>query len=254
LARKFNLYVGRPFGLGIEQPDVGDFMFELGVWAAKTPSVGDVVLYTAHSSRILMNRNMFAHDALKAGVDFLLMIDPDMRPDLYRDRPGMQRFMVSSWQHALENPGSVIGAPAVGGSPKYDTNVFIAGEEHARRMTHAEVLERQRNPCIEQVHAIGTGLILIDMLVFRRLAIPFFDDVYENPEKTKLAKSQDVVFTEACTKAGFPVWCNHYAWAGHHKDELLGCPGFDEPEKSEPAPGDKYPLPITLDPSMVEIN
>lgn len=251
--RKYRLHIGRPCGLGFEHMDMGVFMFELGVWACQNrETLIDVSLATSVSSRILLNRNILAKQALELNADYLLMLDPDMKPDMYVGAGSpAKKFMESSWQHALENPCSVIAAPAVGEPPKSVTNVFITGaDDNARRMTHEECAERQANPCIEQVVGMGTGLILIDTLVFRRLQQPWFDDVYTDETKTDLKLSQDVYFTTNCAAAGMPVYCNHYAWAGHQKTVLLGCPGVKDVDqdafKPAVAAAEFYPLPITL--------
>lgn len=255
--KAFKLMVGRPVGLGSEKTDVGTFLMELAIFACHYNRIGELCESESISSRILLNRNIIAQEAINQKCDFLLMIDPDMSPDHYtkgeNKRAQAKSFLQTSFQHMMDNPFGVIAAPACSERPKRLTNVFLTNPDGSgRRMTYSETRERLREPAIEQVHAIGTGLILIHVPIFTVLTHPYFDDVYANVEKTELSLSQDVYFTQNCHMAGVPVWCNWYAWAGHIKDEPLGAPEdlADEEEAAVSASKGPQKAPIVLEGDM----
>lgn len=250
--KKYSFMVAMPTGLGLLRWSAAAYLFDMGRILQSHPLIDQIRLVSVASSRIMLNRNSIAQDALERGVDFLLMIDPDMKPDIYLNRrKAAKPFFHSSLQHLLDNPFGVVAAPAICDPPKCLTNVFVRDEEtgKARRMTHEEAAARQRNPAIEQVVAIGTGIMLIHMPIFRSLEAPFFFDDY-NSDCTNLERSQDINFTSRCTEAGIPVWCNHYAFAGHDKHVMLECPGIGDDEEEAkvagPAEADPAYLPITL--------
>lgn len=236
--RKYHVRVAQPVGLGIQTVETGAFLFDLGCKLSTHPLIAKVSQAVLRSSRIAMNRNLLVKSAIEDGVDFLLMIDPDMAPDMYVDHcSGALSFIESSLQHLVENPFGIIGAPAVGEPPDMKVNVFVNGPDGVgRRMTHAELLERVQDPRIEDVVAMGTGLMLIHMPIFCHLQQPYFQDEYTDNTFTELKKSQDIVFTERAHMAGIPVWCNYYSFSGHVKSSILGCPGFDPRAKAEPSP------------------
>lgn len=263
VVKKFKVMLGRPVGQGSEKTDVGTFLMQFALFCRDHPRIEQMCEAESVSSRILLNRNIIMAEAIKQECDFLLMIDPDMSPDMYgrgEDRkPFVRDFLESSFKFLLENPFNIIAAPASGDPPKRLVNVFTTNlDGTARRMTHTETRDRWLNPSIEQVHAIGTGLILIHMPVIKVLEQPYFDDVYANVEKTELSLSQDIYFTQNLTLAGVGVFCNWYSFAGHIKSDVLGVPEdlADEEEannilknhaQNAPVPREEKPLPVTLD-------
>lgn len=197
--------------------------FRLG----RDPRIKDVIYQQPNSPRILLNRNLIVKSALESKCDFLLMVDPDMQPDFLANELGAIDFWKSSFEFMLRNRGCVIGAPACSGYPKRDPCVWRLDPEMDKvvRVTREEA-GRQR-PCLEQVSAIGTGLMLIDMQIFDKLEQPWFDDVYLDKSKTRLTMSQDVWFCRQVNKAEFPVFCNWSAWAAHWKYEPVCRPEID---------------------------
>lgn len=232
-----------------EHPDICRWTAYNALKIKQTPGITGIKFYDVAASRILLCRNMAVDVAREWGCKYLMFVDPDMSPDCYLGRdPKAMPFWETSWSMLQQFPGSVIAAPALQGAPDYAVNVFVLDPEQraTRRVTHEETMGRYG---IEQVFAIGTGLMLIDMSVFDRLKPPYFDDEYENQEKTRVFTSQDIYFCKMCNLAGIRVFANWYAWAGHYKQTMLGRPGMTEkgledghrPSQDSPGLEDSHP-------------
>lgn len=180
----------------------------------------------------MLNRNAAAKAAVENAADFLLMLDPDMVPDVafteehawinkHMHEDAMP-FLPSSLSFALQNPGAIIGAPAVREGDR-QINVFFKSnqENQIRPLTSEEVNGRLSSPVIEEVEAIGTGLILIDCLVFKRIPPPWFCDLYSSDVMDHLSMSQDVWFCNKAREYGFKIYCNWKAPAGHIKTHVM---------------------------------
>ena len=78
---------------------------------------------------------------------------------------------------------------------------------------------------IQEVAALPTGLILIDMQAIQKFTEhhdpPFFYYEYDTDKQTKKASTEDVTFTRDLSLAGIKQYCNWDAWAGHWKRELV---------------------------------
>ncbi len=243
LSKKLKVLIGRPFGYAAEHPDMGRWLGETFLFFRGHPDFEVVTVADQHSSRILLNRNQMAQTALKGGFDYLLMADPDHAPDMYVGKAGHPEaapFVAMATKFMIEHPFSVIGAPALSDHGQQLVNVFVPDEKlEARRLTHAEAAARHAKPHIEQVTAIGTGAMMLDVNVFRRLPHPYFNDLYSDETHTELSVSQDIYFTSQCTNSGIGVYACWYSWWGHHKSKILGAPELaaDEgPEPSRPQP------------------
>jgi hypothetical protein len=233
-----SLLIAVPAGSGFEHPEIGCWLFGTASELVAHRLVSRVVHHSPQSPRILMNRNGMANTAREQGFDYLLMVDPDMRPDMYCEGaiqdneipkiPSARKFVQTALEFLAQNPFSVIAAPACGAPPNRIVNVFRSrGEGDPSRVTHEEAEIAVKEGAIEQVTAIGSGMIMIPTVVFSVLKPPYFDDLYDDDTKSSLKMSQDVYFTNSCTECGIPVFCAWCSWAGHHKDALVGCPGID---------------------------
>lgn len=244
--RKPRLSIARVVGHGFEHPSCGSYIAQLSVTLGNLGWFDGVEWPTTNQARILDGRNTLVDMSRKRGATHLLFIDPDMEPDVEVgfDAQAMP-FFQTSWQflNQLENgevdgmpKGSlgVIAAPALSGPPEFKCNVLLPGEDGKhRRVTREESWERRAS--IERCTCIGTGLMLIPMKVFDVLEHPFFDDVYDDPEKKNVYSSQDSTFCIKCNRAGVSVWCNWYAWARHWKT----CP-VDRPSPAFSAYADEH--------------
>ena len=169
------------------------------------------------------------------------MIDSDMKPDY--PRYGAKPFVPGALDFALSHHGPcVIAAPYSGPSPHQNMYVFTwrnlksnnpNPDMQVRQYEREEAAVRSG---FEEVAALPTGLILIDMRVFSDVlvykndkgemepAAPYFYYEYTNRFNTHKASTEDVTFTRDCSLSGVPVYCNWDAWCGHWKNECVPPP------------------------------
>lgn len=209
---EYHLYVGRPVGWGLEIAAMGSYLLRLGASLRQFPEIRH--LSTSHytNSRVAMSRNWLVKNAQEVGATHLLMVDPDMVPDI-----GGVRFFDEAWPFILEHPGSICAAPYCGPSPKKDVHVFGVSREYPSRMVRLP--REQYGDYAGWVRAVGvgTGLMLIDMTVFDKLKHPYFDDAYHDETKCELKNSQDVVFCRKASEAQIPIYVNFLTPAGHQQ-------------------------------------
>ncbi len=201
---------------------------------------------------ITMVRNMAAKAALHDGLDALVMYDSDMVPDLLlgtdpEAKPFWDVALDLFCKHYDKGP-CIIGAPYCGGPP----HPVVGGSEvpfvftwrndsnHADcRWPKLKLFEREEvahRAGIERVPAIGTGIILIDMRVFKELPPPWFEYEYGDPPfNTYKASTEDVYFTRNASMNGIPVFVTWDCWAGHTKPYVVGKPwAITDEEVREP--------------------
>lgn len=207
---------------------------------------------------ITMTRNKAVADAIKDGVDVLMMVDSDMSPDceLGRD-PYAKPFFESSFDELYqqwESGPRAICAPYCGPPPQSMPYVFKWAWGHQDIPDPSMKLEMYSReeaaafkgiqPCAAQ----PTGLIMFDTRLFeltdprkgRADGLPYTDlsqrecgwfyyewtDVFG----TTKASTEDVTATRDLSLAGHIKWnrdvlfCNWDAWAGHNKVYCVGKP------------------------------
>jgi hypothetical protein len=173
-------------------------------------------------------RNAACKEAKDAGFDFLLMLDNDMKFDGLVDRdPDAKPFLPTSLEFALNQPAPVVvGAPYTGGPPDQRVMVMrwrdrrpngVGGEGQAiESYTREEAAERSG---IERVAALPTGCLLVDLRALDMMAPPWFSYEFGDPPyNTKLASTEDIVFTRNLDWCGVGQFVNWDAWAFHHKE------------------------------------
>jgi hypothetical protein len=217
--------------MNAECPDVTDWLLETVLKAKRDPRIGRVLSQRYDDTPITMTRNKAVADARREGVDFLLMIDSDMRPDC---EPDGKPFWDTSLDFALANPPCIVAAPYCGPPPHENVYVFqFSGRMNETRNPSWALEQYTREEAavrsgIERVAALPTGLMLIDMRALDRLR-PSPDRghfYYEWSDHTcsQKASTEDVTFTRDVCLAGVDIYCNWDAWAGHWKRHLVRKP------------------------------
>lgn len=223
-----DIFIHRPAGLGTVQLLTDLWFHSLASELVQDKYISKVHLHPWLSPWMAMGRNVAIREALKAGADYLLMLDPDMVPDIYVGRhDAARRFWSSSLMFLRNNPSGIVVAPYVGPRPIRNVHIWKADPSGPTRYTHDECRKLVANPQIEQVAAGGTGLMLMDCKALEKLTPPYFEDHYRNGDHTELKLSFDIAFCAKCADSEVPIWCNWYAFAGHFQPTLLACPGFD---------------------------
>ena len=148
--------------------------------------------------------------------DILIMLDDDIHPALdWYNRA--TRFL-------SDYPGpTCFASPYRGAPPERKVEVqHIDGH----RFTQEEAANRHN---IEQVAAIGTGLIAFNMACFdvveKSNLLPWFDYDYSDPPyNTDVSQTEDYHFLHNLINAGGRVFCDWESWSEHVKVELVGKP------------------------------
>lgn len=137
------------------------------------------------------NRHRLVQKAMAEGCDKLLFIDADMV------------FPPDTLSRLLAHDKLIIGAAynERGADPAVST-VKIAGRDTFPSMT--EIF-----PC----DGLGTGVLLIDMSVFKATPQPWFSFEYHDDGTLKVG--EDMWFCQRARAAGFTVWCDPTIPVGH---------------------------------------
>lgn len=254
MLKKLNIAIARTCSYQTEHFQVGTWLMMTGLSLRTDPRIGNVWTHVDTRYRIHNSRNWCARWALEKGVDYLCFIDGDMHADFRlhnpllpdKDQPDARQwarpFLQSSLEFMLQSDAGVIGAPAVSGPPDNKINTFIIDKyddgsfSAPRRMQPADI--QQTRPCFLPVVAIGTGLMLIDMDVFRKVPEPWFEDV-EDDKKYEVERSQDCNFCFKCNEIDIAVYANLFAPARHikHQGQDPACwePSCQSPSSETPA-------------------
>jgi len=225
---RYKIMVARfPFG-NQECPDSTDWLMRTMLEMKEDPRIEEIFQMRVDDTPITMGRNRALRRALEKGCDYLLMLDSDMAPDLLL--PGARPFWKSSWEFILKQPEPCLVAAPYCGPPPHE-NVYIF--QWANYRTHPADIdlrleqfsreEAARRTGFEEVGALPTGLILIDLRAILKLPAgkPWFYYEYEDGVETKKASTEDVTFTRDLSLAGVPLYVNWDAWAGHWKRILV---------------------------------
>lgn len=226
-----------PYG-GVTHIDAAKYVAGLACEMRDDPEIGpgNVALWDIADTPVTMCRNRCLLVAEQAGVDYVLMIDSDMRPDLYLDGGGhpadgyefAKPFWNEAWPFARDHAGPcVIAAPYGGPPPEELVYVFRwtdrqTGDPNPNynltQYTRAEAVAARG---IERVGALATGLMLIDMKAIQRLKHPRFYYEWTDVTASKKASTEDVTFSRDLGLAGVPLYVTWNAWAGHWKQKCV---------------------------------
>lgn len=247
--RKLSLAIARyPYGgtgsTSSEVPDVGDWLVENILWAKSDPRISDVFHERFSDTPITMTRNASVVWAKKAGADLLLMVDSDMKPDLYLgEDPKAKPFLESSFNYIYDHYGkgpTVVAAP-YGGPPPHENSYLFRWRNFQTdnpdptgfKLDQYTRDEASVESGIKEVAALPTGLILWDMRAFDLVDARgqgWFYYEWMDEFASRKASTEDVTATRDISLAGLmqlgynPILCNWDSWAGHWKPKCVGKP------------------------------
>jgi hypothetical protein len=232
-------------GISSEVPDIREWMVPLIADIAKDERIDNIRVWNLADTPITMTRNRAVLMAREFGVDILVMIDSDMKPDINAGQPDAKPFFQSSFDYIVENyqRGPVcIGAPYCGPPPNECVYVFRWQNQQNENPNPDFQLEMyDRNTAvkmagIQECAALPTGLIIYDMRCFdltepeTEKDHPWFYYEWTTRHAAEKASTEDVTMTRdlslvGATRLGYnPVLCNWDAWAGHWKPKCVGKP------------------------------
>jgi hypothetical protein len=252
MQQKFNVGLvtfsyGGNGGISSEVPDIREWMVPLVSELSRDARVDQIRIWNLADTPITMTRNRAVLQAREFGVDVLVMIDSDMKPDL--GGPDAKPFFASSFDflvnHYHKGP-VIIGAPYCGPPPAECVYVFRWQNQQSHNPNpdfQLEMYDRHtavKLAGIQECAALPTGLIMYDMRVFELTEPkaegdkPWFYYEYPDLYQSQKASTEDVTMTRDVSlvgtqKLGYnPVFCNWDAWAGHWKPKCVGKPVFIE--------------------------
>jgi hypothetical protein len=232
-------------GISSEVPDIREWMVPLVAEASRDPRIENIRIWNLADTPITMTRNRAVLQAREFGLDVLVMIDSDMKPDL----EGSKKFFPSSFDFLYDHYDKgpvVIGAPYCGPPPMECVYVFEWRDMqtgHPNPDFQLKMYERTqavKMAGIQPCAALPTGLIMYDMRAFEVTEPkteedkPWFYYEFPNKYQAEKASTEDVTMTRDLSLAGTeklgynPVFCNWDAWAGHWKPKCVGKPQFIE--------------------------
>lgn len=209
------------------------FVYTHGAHALQrtNPRVSEVAVSYTNGYPTDMVRNAVVKEAKANGHHFVLMLDDDMHPDLglsstlHRDETAVP-FLPTAMDFALKHDGPcLIGAPYCSAPPSQEVLVM---KERVRfpnmpdgcggfldKYTRDEAALMKG---IQRVAALPTGVMLVDLRVLDILPPPWFSYEFKDPPfNTRLASTEDVVFSRNADWLGVPSYCAWDSWAGHVK-------------------------------------
>ena len=234
-------------GISSEVPDIREWMLPLVNNAGSDPRIADIRVWNLADTPITMTRNRAVLQARQHNVDVLLMVDSDMKPDLYAGEQDAKPFFPSSFDflvnHYHKGP-CIIGAPYCGPPPVECVYVFRWNNlqsVHPNPDFQLEMYDRHtavKMAGIQECAALPTGLIMYDMRAFAltepkdETDKPWFYYEWKDKYAAEKASTEDVTMTRDLSlvgtqKLGYnPVFCNWDSWAGHWKPKCVGKPQF----------------------------
>jgi hypothetical protein len=250
MQQKFNIGIvtfsyGGNGGISSEVPDIREWMTPLVVDLSRDPRVDQIRIWNLADTPITMTRNRAVLQARQYGVDVLVMVDSDMKPDLNHGQPDAKPFFQSSFDflvnHYPKGP-VVIGAPYCGPPPVECVYVFRWNNMTTGNPNpdfQLEMYDRHtavKLAGIQECAALPTGLIMYDMRAFALTEPktpddkPWFYYEWKDHFCADKASTEDVTMTRDLSlvgtqKLGYnPVYCNWDSWAGHWKPKCVGKP------------------------------
>ena len=151
---------------------------------------------------IAENRNYLAVKSLNNESEYILMIDDDMtfEPDLL--------------DNLIENKKDICG---VAYHPRSETGKIIKYLDEV----HAVAIEESDDPKYKdtfECHATGTGIILINTKVFKKVKRPWFMFEYYETGQCKLG--EDWYFCREAKKVGFKIFTDPKLVVGHLGEKI----------------------------------
>jgi hypothetical protein len=255
MQKKFNIgfahfAYGGNGGISSETPDIREWQVPLVCELSRDPRFDNIRIFNISDTPITMSRNSSIVKAREMGLDFLVMVDSDMKPDMYVGQdPAAKPFIQSSLDFLIshyDKGPAVVGAPYCGPPPQECVYVFEWRDMQSGHPNPDFQLKMYERPQaaklsgIQECAALPTGLILFDMRVFDLIepadesAKPFAYYEWSDKYASQKASTEDVTMTRDLSlvgtqKLGYnPLFCNWDAWAGHWKPKCVGKPQFIE--------------------------
>jgi len=234
-----------PFGRS-EDPDVCDWVTSTVITARHDPRIFEILRWRKDDTPITLSRNACFEAAHASEVDFLMMVDSDMSPDIHLEsnpfaqppiepfaKPFFETSLEFLWQQRQAGIPSVIGAPYCGPPPCENVYVFqwatqanSLEDEPDMRLAQYSREEAANMRGVQPCAALPTGLIMFDMDCLAKIDRPYTYYEWGDDAASIKASTEDVTLTRDLALGGAPQFCNWDAWAGHWKWKCVCKPIF----------------------------
>lgn len=218
-----------------EAPSTTNWLIDTVAKLKSDPRIGDIHHREYDDTPITLSRNKCMKEATELKVDFLLMIDSDMWPDIGFTNdyhiPGAKRFFPTAFEFAINHAGPcVVAAPYCGPPPFENVYIFQPGRKQTNnpnfdfsidQFTREQAAQRGG---FEQVMALPTGLMLLDMRCVHSLRHPYFAYEWTDETQSEKGSTEDVYFSRNLALAGVPQYVAWDCWAGHWKRKCVTKP------------------------------
>lgn len=157
----------------------------------KCPYEKEVVIAT-QGYHIAENRNFMATQAILNKSDYILMVDDDMI------------FPPDTLEKMLAHKKDVVGVVYKPRNDKKDTHIPL----DKTHIDNPKLLKK-----LFECEAVGTGVMLINTLIFNFIDRPWF--AFESHETGYTIQGEDWWFCQQARKARFQIWCDPTIPIGH---------------------------------------
>lgn len=155
---------------------------------------GGHALYSVAGTLIFDQREKLAKEALDQGADYILWIDADMR------------FPKNTIEHLISRNKPIVGANATTRVAPVRGTSKNAWVNVKKRETNWQTISSKGKTGLEQVTAVGCGVMMVKREVFEKTEKPWF--WFQQIPGEKLL-GEDVHFCVKAYDAGFSTWVDH---------------------------------------------
>lgn len=160
-------------------------------WSARHIPNGDqLLIFTSQGTLIVNQRADLAKSALKAGADYILWLDTDMR------------FPKDVLDRLLAHKKPIVAANYATRRLPVDTVAFRLHENGGW-----ETVKTGNKTGLEKVEAVGMGVMLMDTKVLKEMPQPWFSITYH--QNSDEYSGEDIFFCYKANKLGHEVLIDH---------------------------------------------
>ncbi len=176
----------------------------LSVWNCETGAkvlqycnagIADVGYFTYNSTYVAWSRTEITKNALLWGATHLLWLDSDMV------------FPAWTFHQLFKQDKPVIAANYARRREPHAPVTFKRIKENGAEHEHELCYTTADSKGLEEVAAIGFGVVLIQAQVFNDIKVAPFRVI--DDEMSKMRVGEDVYFCQLLTKAGIPIYIDH---------------------------------------------
>lgn len=171
--------------------------FDLAVmcgYDSRFRSPGEQGIYTVNGTLIFDQREKLAAEAIHEGADYILWIDADMR------------FPKNTIERLIKANKNIVGVNATTRSIPIRATAKNLEIDFEKKENHWKPVSSKNKTGLEQVTAIGCGVMMVKREVFEKTPRPWF--WFEAIPGDKLL-GEDVYFCIKAHDAGFETWVDH---------------------------------------------